>query len=135
MEGLASQSPHMSGDNSVGELCKFLGIILIMFLMVLITLKVVLASTFDSVLDSSCFNLICFPTFNLREIFLQEVAVKLLNKQGLQGSREFKSEIEMLSPLKHPNIVNFIGCCYKDDRRIIVYEFLSLGSLENHLHG
>ena len=41
----------------------------------------------------------------------------------------------MLSLLHHPNLVNLIGYCADGDQRLLVYEFMSLGSLEDHLHG
>lgn len=63
------------------------------------------------------------------------VAIKQLNRNGLQGNREFLVEVLMLSLLHHPNLVNLIGYCADGDQRLLVYEYLSLGSLEDHLHG
>ncbi|KAJ0082334.1 hypothetical protein Patl1_11089 [Pistacia atlantica] len=62
----------------------------------------------------------------------QVVAVKQLDRNGTQGSREFFAEVVMLSLVHHPNLVNLIGYCVDDDQRILVYEFMSNGSLENH---
>ncbi|KAK8965720.1 Serine/threonine-protein kinase PBS1 [Platanthera guangdongensis] len=62
------------------------------------------------------------------------VAVKLLDQNGLQGNKEFLVEVLMLSLLHHPNLVNMIGYCADGDQRLLVYEYLPLGSLENHLH-
>ncbi|KAK7295868.1 hypothetical protein RJT34_18782 [Clitoria ternatea] len=64
----------------------------------------------------------------------QIVAVKQLDKNGLQGNREFLVEVLMLSLLHHPNLVNLIGYCADGDQRLLVYEFMPLGSLEDHLH-
>ncbi|CAM8996496.1 hypothetical protein QQ045_009417 [Rhodiola kirilowii] len=64
----------------------------------------------------------------------QEVAVKQLDRNGLQGNREFLVEVLMLSLLHHPNLVNLIGYCADGDQRLLVYEFMPLGSLEDHLH-
>ncbi|XP_059435790.1 probable serine/threonine-protein kinase PBL23 [Corylus avellana] len=61
------------------------------------------------------------------------VAVKQLDRKGLQGSREFFAEVLMLSLVHHPNLVNLVGYCAEGDQRILVYEFMSNGSLENHL--
>lgn len=66
---------------------------------------------------------------------LQVVAVKQLDRNGLQGNREFLVEVLMLSLLHHPNLMNLIGYCADGDQRLLVYEFMSLGSLEAHLHG
>ncbi|KAL0432785.1 UNVERIFIED_CONTAM: putative serine/threonine-protein kinase PBL21 [Sesamum latifolium] len=61
------------------------------------------------------------------------VAVKQLNHEGLQGNQEFVVEVLMLSLLHHPNLVNLIGYCSDRDQRLLVYEFMPMGSLENHL--
>jgi len=65
----------------------------------------------------------------------QAVAVKQLDRNGLQGNREFLVEVLMLSLLHHTNLVNLIGYCADGDQRLLVYEFMPLGSLEDHLHG
>ncbi|XP_057960140.1 serine/threonine-protein kinase PBL27 [Malania oleifera] len=64
----------------------------------------------------------------------QVVAVKQLDRNGLQGNREFLVEVLMLSLLHHQNLVNLIGYCADGDQRLLVYEFMPLGSLEDHLH-
>lgn len=63
----------------------------------------------------------------------QVVAIKQLDRNGLQGNREFFSELLMLSMVQNPNLVKLIGYCADGDQRILVYEFLSNGSLESHL--
>ncbi|KMT07391.1 hypothetical protein BVRB_6g150170 [Beta vulgaris subsp. vulgaris] len=64
----------------------------------------------------------------------QVVAVKQLDRNGLQGNREFLVEVLMLSLLHQPNLVNLIGYCADGDQRLLVYEYMALGSLEDHLH-
>ncbi|KAJ9554630.1 hypothetical protein OSB04_018675 [Centaurea solstitialis] len=61
------------------------------------------------------------------------VAVKQLNLNGLQGNQEFIVEVLMLSLLRHSNLVTLIGYCADGDQRLLVYEYMPLGSLENHL--
>ncbi|VFQ60386.1 unnamed protein product [Cuscuta campestris] len=61
------------------------------------------------------------------------VAVKQLNLDGLQGNQEFIVEVLMLSLLHHKNLVNLIGYCTDGDQRLLVYEYMPMGSLENHL--
>ncbi|KAG6744435.1 hypothetical protein POTOM_053161 [Populus tomentosa] len=61
------------------------------------------------------------------------VAVKVLNREGLQGHREWLTEVNFLGQLRHPNLVKLIGYCCEDDHRLLVYEFMFRGSLENHL--
>ncbi|KAI3474030.1 hypothetical protein Pfo_028818 [Paulownia fortunei] len=83
-------------------------------------------------------NKIAAKTFTFREmaaatkIFV--VAIKQLDRNGLQGNREFLVEVLMLSLLHHPNLVNLIGYCADGDQRLLVYEYMPLGSLEDHLH-
>ncbi|KAJ7978964.1 Protein kinase [Quillaja saponaria] len=61
------------------------------------------------------------------------VAVKSLKTDGLQGHREWVAEVDFLGQLHHPNLVKLIGYCIEDDQRLLVYEFMARGSLENHL--
>ncbi|KAL6980535.1 Interface between microtubules and kinetochore protein [Sarracenia purpurea var. burkii] len=61
------------------------------------------------------------------------IAVKRLNQEGLQGHKEWLTEINYLGQLYHPNLVKLIGYCLEDDHRLLVYEFMTRGSLENHL--
>ncbi|KAM3286984.1 hypothetical protein P3S67_020414 [Capsicum chacoense] len=62
-----------------------------------------------------------------------DVAVKQLDRNGFQGTREFLVEVLILSLLHHPNLVNLVGYCSDGDQRILVYEYLPNGSLEDHL--
>ncbi|KAL8471555.1 hypothetical protein ACS0TY_028983 [Phlomoides rotata] len=61
------------------------------------------------------------------------VAVKTLNHDGLQGHREWLAEVYYLGELIHPHLVKLIGYCIEDNQRLLVYEFMPRGSLENHL--
>ncbi|KAI3905956.1 hypothetical protein MKW92_043613 [Papaver armeniacum] len=63
-----------------------------------------------------------------------EVAVKHLDRNGIQGNKEFVVEVLMLSLYQHPNLVNMVGYCAEGDELLLVYEFMPLGSLEYHLH-
>ncbi|CAD6273116.1 unnamed protein product [Miscanthus lutarioriparius] len=63
----------------------------------------------------------------------QLVAVKQLDLNGYQGNREFLVEVLMLSLLHHPNLVNLVGYCADGDQRLLVYEYMALGSLADHL--
>ncbi|MCL7030394.1 hypothetical protein MKW94_001934 [Papaver nudicaule] len=75
-----------------------------------------------------------FVDENLRpELKAQPVAVKLLDIAGLQGHREWLAEVIFLGQLRHPHLVKLIGYCSEDEERLLVYEFMPRGSLENHL--
>ncbi|XP_010541992.1 PREDICTED: serine/threonine-protein kinase At5g01020 [Tarenaya hassleriana] len=63
----------------------------------------------------------------------QPVAVKNLDPDGLQGHREWLTEVICLGQLKHPNLVKLIGYCCEEEHRLLVYEFMPRGSLENQL--
>nr|XP_027187563.1 receptor-like cytoplasmic kinase 176 isoform X2 [Cicer arietinum] len=61
------------------------------------------------------------------------VAVKTLNREGSQGHKEWMAEVKHLGALQHPNLVKLFGYCIEREHRLLVYEFLPRGSLENHL--
>uniref|UniRef100_A0A6V7QT61 non-specific serine/threonine protein kinase n=1 Tax=Ananas comosus var. bracteatus TaxID=296719 RepID=A0A6V7QT61_ANACO len=61
------------------------------------------------------------------------IAVKKLNQESYQGHREWLAEVNYLGQLSHPNLVKLIGYCLEDEQRLLVYEFMPRGSLENHL--
>ncbi|XAR58985.1 Non-specific serine/threonine protein kinase [Bertholletia excelsa] len=61
------------------------------------------------------------------------VAVKRLKQDGFQGHREWLAEVNYLGQLSHPHVVKLIGYCLEDEHRLLVYEFMARGSLENHL--
>nr|GMC63725.1 receptor-like cytoplasmic kinase 176 [Ipomoea batatas] len=61
------------------------------------------------------------------------IAAKRLNQEGFQGHKEWLAEITYLGQLSHPNLVKLIGYCLEDEHRLLVYEFMPRGSLENHL--
>ncbi|XP_062196852.1 serine/threonine-protein kinase RIPK-like [Phragmites australis] len=64
----------------------------------------------------------------------QEVAVKYLDLDcGTQGHKEWLAEVFFLGQLRHKNLVKLIGYCYEDEHRMLVYEYMSNGSLEKHL--
>lgn len=65
----------------------------------------------------------------------QLVAVKQLDRNGVQGNREFLAEVLTLSLVHHPNLVNLLGYCADGRQRILVYEYMPNGSLEDHLLG
>ncbi|PIN17467.1 Serine/threonine protein kinase [Handroanthus impetiginosus] len=61
------------------------------------------------------------------------VAVKKLKAQSFQGHREWLTEVKYLGQLRHENLVKLIGYCSESKNRLLVYEFMPKGSLENHL--
>ncbi|XP_052191561.1 protein kinase STUNTED-like [Diospyros lotus] len=64
----------------------------------------------------------------------KELAVKIL-KLSEDVLKEFVLEIEIITALHHKNIISLFGFCFEDDNLLLVYDFLSRGSLEENLHG
>lgn len=68
-------------------------------------------------------------------IWGQVVAVKQLDRNAVLGDKDFLVEVAKLSHLQHPNLVSFIGYCADGDQRLLIYEFMQEGSVEDHLQG
>ncbi|GMI76796.1 NEMATODE-INDUCED LRR-RLK 1, Germination Repression and Cell Expansion receptor-like kinase [Hibiscus trionum] len=65
----------------------------------------------------------------------REVAVKKLQREGIEGEREFRAEMEVLRQNSfgwpHPNLVMLYGWCLDGLEKILVYEYIGGGSLED----
>ncbi|CAN6305099.1 unnamed protein product [Urochloa humidicola] len=62
------------------------------------------------------------------------VAVKVHDgDNSFQGHREWLAEVIFLGQLSHPNLVKLVGYCCEGDHRLLVYEYMPLGSVESHL--
>ncbi|XP_024021357.1 probable serine/threonine-protein kinase PBL11 [Morus notabilis] len=61
------------------------------------------------------------------------IAIKRLIQRRPQGCEAWKTEVRILSQLNHPNIVKLIGCCREGSHRMLVYEYMDEGSLDNCL--
>ncbi|TYJ41618.1 hypothetical protein E1A91_A03G035100v1 [Gossypium mustelinum] len=62
------------------------------------------------------------------------VAVKVHDgDNSYQGHREWLAEVIFLGQLSHPNLVKLIGYCCQDDHRVLIYEYMPRGSVENNL--
>ncbi|KAK8598040.1 hypothetical protein V6N13_095432 [Hibiscus sabdariffa] len=78
-----------------------------------------------------------FITEDLREGLQVQplpVAVKVHDgDNSYQGHREWLAEVIFLGQLSHPNLVKLIGYCCEDDHRVLIYEYMARGSVENNL--
>nr|XP_018681097.1 PREDICTED: LEAF RUST 10 DISEASE-RESISTANCE LOCUS RECEPTOR-LIKE PROTEIN KINASE-like 1.2 isoform X2 [Musa acuminata subsp. malaccensis] len=64
------------------------------------------------------------------------VAVKRLYENNYRRVEQFRNEIDILSRLRHPNLVNLYGCTSRSERELLlVYEFVQNGTVADHLHG
>ncbi|KAK7276614.1 hypothetical protein RIF29_17757 [Crotalaria pallida] len=61
------------------------------------------------------------------------VAIKKLKPESFQGHKQWLAEVNYLGKLHHENLVKLIGYCSEGNNRLLVYEFMQKGSLENHL--
>ncbi|KAK4422206.1 U-box domain-containing protein 52 [Sesamum alatum] len=59
------------------------------------------------------------------------VAIKVLRPDAAQGRKQFQQEVEVLSFMRHPNMVLLMGAC--PEYGILVYEYMNNGSLEDRL--
>ncbi|KAK4339825.1 hypothetical protein RND71_041287 [Anisodus tanguticus] len=65
----------------------------------------------------------------------QLVAIKRAEQGSKQGALEFKTEIEILSRFHHKNVVGLVGFCFTQGEQMLVYEYISNGSLKESLSG
>ncbi|KAJ4965722.1 hypothetical protein NE237_017571 [Protea cynaroides] len=62
------------------------------------------------------------------------VAIKKLIHVSGQGDREFTAEMETIGTIKHRNLVPLLGYCKVGEERLLVYEYMRFGSLEDVIH-
>ncbi|KAH9620460.1 hypothetical protein KSS87_018026 [Heliosperma pusillum] len=61
-------------------------------------------------------------------------AIKMVHRDGKPGERAFRIEVDLLSRLHSPYLVELLGYCADQNHRLLIFEFLPNGSLQQHLH-
>ncbi|CAN1850785.1 Receptor-like cytoplasmic kinase 185 [Linum perenne] len=64
----------------------------------------------------------------------RKVAVKVMDQEGKQGEEEFEVEVELLSRLRSPYLLALLGYCSGNNRKLLVYDFMANGGLQEHLY-
>ncbi|CAO2837222.1 unnamed protein product [Amaranthus hypochondriacus] len=63
------------------------------------------------------------------------VAVKKLDRISKEVGKEFEAEVNVIGQTHHKNLVRFIGFCKEDDHQLLVYEYMSNGTVAGYLFG
>ncbi|XP_056159309.1 L-type lectin-domain containing receptor kinase IX.1-like [Syzygium oleosum] len=61
------------------------------------------------------------------------VAIKKISPESKQGVKEYATEVKTIRHLRHKNLVELVGWCHERNKFLLVYEFMSNGSLDSHL--
>ncbi|KAK8545686.1 hypothetical protein V6N13_066959 [Hibiscus sabdariffa] len=74
------------------------------------------------------------PVYKAQMSTGETVAVKVHATDSKQGEKEFQTEVMLLGRLHHRHLVNLVGYCAEKGQRILVYVYMSKGSLASHLY-
>lgn len=85
---------------------------------------------FTTILGQGSFGPVYKATMATNEV----VAVKVLASNSKQGEKEFQTEVLLLGRLHHRNLVNLVGYCVDKGQHMLIYQYMSNGSLESHLY-
>ncbi|KAL6544420.1 Calcium/calmodulin-regulated receptor-like kinase 1 [Orobanche minor] len=74
------------------------------------------------------------PVYKAQMMSGETVAVKVLATDSKQGEKEFQTEVMLLARLHHRNLVNLVGYCAEKNQHMLIYVYMSRGSLASHLY-
>lgn len=64
----------------------------------------------------------------------KEIAVKRMSHESRQGMKEFITEVVSIGKLRHRNLVQLLGYCRRKGELMLVYDYMSNGSLDKYIH-
>nr|CAD1823239.1 unnamed protein product [Ananas comosus var. bracteatus] len=88
-------------------------------------------SNFTTLIGQGAFGSVYNAHLSTGEI----LAVKVLANNSKQGEKEFQTEVLLLGRLHHRNLVNLVGYCAEKGQHILLYVYMTNGSLASHLYG
>ncbi|XP_058180563.1 probable L-type lectin-domain containing receptor kinase S.5 [Rhododendron vialii] len=62
-----------------------------------------------------------------------DVAVKWFSRETIKGEDDFLAELTIINRLRHKHLVRLLGWCHKNGKLLLVYDYMSNGSLDAHL--
>ncbi|KAM0911794.1 hypothetical protein ACQ4PT_013221 [Festuca glaucescens] len=72
---------------------------------------------------------------HMKQLGGRDVAIKVfLRGASTEGRKEYRSEVTIISRLRHRNLVQLIGWCHGRRRLLLVYELVHNGSLDGYLY-
>lgn len=63
------------------------------------------------------------------------VAIKSAKVGNVKSTQQVINEVGILSQVNHKNLVQLLGCCVEAELPLMIYEYVSNGTLHDHLHG
>ncbi|PIN08951.1 Serine/threonine protein kinase [Handroanthus impetiginosus] len=63
------------------------------------------------------------------------VAIKSAKVGDIKSTEQVLNEVGILSQVNHRNLVKLLGCCVEAEQPLMIYEYVSNGTLHDHLHG
>ncbi|KAK1403351.1 wall-associated receptor kinase-like 20 [Heracleum sosnowskyi] len=63
------------------------------------------------------------------------VAIKSAKVGNIKSTQQVLNEVAILSQVSHQNLVRLLGCCVEAEQPLMIYEYISNGTLHDHIHG
>lgn len=63
------------------------------------------------------------------------LAVRRLEDKGWLRLKEFLADVEAMSKIKHPNVLNLQACCWSPEEKLLIYDYIPNGDLGSAIQG